>query len=263
MMKSLIPFARLKMQVTASADVVKKIPYPFCASRKWADLISPDHDTFKELRRSGGLAFSMRRLSLRVLPALMYIWIPASFALISSCGGDPSKSGSEIQSQKTEENATERNEASGSEEGHKHHEKDGHGAKAHEVHDDHGGHGSSRNAGPDMAVLEAHETKGIRLAHSTVDTCEIGFSTMGAHDAKNIPPSSRIRTGEATLVYVMEDTYIYPVLMSGTLKGEEISALRLRDQVDFSRVRLVVQNSDMVHLALLEAFGASGSGHGH
>ncbi len=266
MMKSLIQFARRKMQRTGGEDRAKKT-FASCSVNKRADLDSPDHGTFMELSRSGGLAISMRSPRLWILSALLFAWIPGSFALISSCGGDPSKSSSQIQSQKTEESATERNGASGSEEGHEHHQEDGHGGKdsheSHEGHDVHGGDGSSRNAGPDMAVLEAHETKGIRLAHSTVDTCEIGFSTMGAYDAKNIPPSSRIRTGEATLVYVMEDTYIYPVLMSGTLKGEEISALRLRDQVDFSRVRLVVQNSDIVHLALLEAFGASGSGHGH
>ena len=240
--------------------------------RRGPGSLSPGNDRFMELCRSGSLALIIRRLSLWVLAALMFTFFPVSFALLSSCGGDPSKSSAENESRNTVEDGTKVIGPSGSEESdpsrdYGHHQKDGHGAKdshgSHEGHDDHGAHGSSRNTGPDMAVLEAHKTKGIRLARSTIDTCEIGFSAIGAYNAKNIPPSSRIRTGEAILVYVMADNYIYPVLMSGTLKGEEISAIRARDKVDFSRVRLVVQNSDIVHLALLEAFGASGSGHGH
>ena len=125
----------------------------------------------------------------------------------------------------------------------------------------HSGHGQSRNTGKDMAIIEADESRGIILAAKAIETCNIRFSTPGAYGLEELPATSHVRTGQAILVYVRISNRIFPVLISGTIDG--IPGLRSKGEVPFAEVEVVILNADLTHLGYLEAFGASGSGHGH
>ena len=144
----------------------------------------------------------------------------------------------------------------------RHSDQDSDSSHDQQGHDDHDNHGSHNSYGTDMAVLEADEHTGIVLADRAIETCEIRFSDPGQYGPESIPGEARVYVGYATLVYVQKQSRIFPVLLEGN-PGAKIQALKRPGELDFSNLRLVVKNADLVHLALLEAFGASGSGHGH
>lgn len=125
--------------------------------------------------------------------------------------------------------------------------------------------GSNQNAGPQYAVLTANQEKGIQLSEQSLKICGIRFAAPGKYKG-NFPASSLVHVSGLQLVYVRKGDWIFPVNLGNSThsqSAEEIPSLRQAAAVDWDQSELAVENVDIIHLALLEAFGASGSGHGH
>ena len=152
-------------------------------------------------------------------------------------------------------------------------EEGGHGPSSGQQEEKESAH-SNLNAGPDHAVLKADHRKGIQLSMRSLELCDIRFAPTGKYK-EDFPPGSRVQVSNLTLVYVRKGVWIFPVRIkdssgahqssgSGSpVHGEELPALHHAKDVDWSESEIAVKNVDLIHLALLEAFGASGSGHGH
>lgn len=130
---------------------------------------------------------------------------------------------------------------------------------------------SRPNAGPGMAVRAADETAGIELAPAAIARLNIQTTPLRSFQVSSI---TEYLIPQQALIYYEDKAAIF--VQSGTrLRPTEVRVLAVYgDQVRIKTIgsvaviglrdaALVTHNAPFVRLAYLEAFGASGSGHGH
>jgi len=159
-----------------------------------------------------------------------------------------------------------------------HHDKhdgehdDEHSDEEHDEHndehnDDHHGehdgedHGeASGSVGPNKAILEADRETGILIAPAVMDRFKIQFRPLrefASGPGFLIPDRFVVRSENRRIVYIRSGGRVRPIIvgLASTLLPAE-SKVSEDDE-------LVVSQLPLVHLAYIEAFGASGSGHAH
>ncbi|MEQ8353885.1 MAG: hypothetical protein RH862_20570 [Leptospiraceae bacterium] len=183
--------------------------------------------------------------------------------LLSFCGESPEHANANSQSGHSESHAEEGTHDHGApEESDSQHSEE---SSSNHTHNETDSSGSNQNAGPQYAVLKANQEKGIQLSEQSLKICGIRFAAPGKYKG-NFPASSLVHVSGLQLVYVRNGDWIFPVNLGNSThsqSAEEIPSLRKAAAVDWDQSELAVENVDIIHLALLEAFGASGSGHGH
>jgi hypothetical protein len=155
---------------------------------------------------------------------------------------------------------------------HKHEEKREHSEEKHEYSeekDEHGhAHGeeaheeeASPSVGPGKAIEEANETRGIRLSEKALKRLKLGRKLIsGASSLLNVPKTALVLERGQSFVYVERDGWLTRVLVTIS-KSDSLSAHVKGDLKNGETV--ITEGSGLVRLAHLEAFGASGDGHGH
>ena len=143
---------------------------------------------------------------------------------------------------------------------------DAEGESAHEGHDhsghDHGGHshGSVRRTGAGMAVLMASRENGIMLSPRALETIGAEFrpsSGLRAREAVyRVPDDAIVQHLGETELFVRRGNWIRPVTAARVRGGVESRMVRPGDEI-------AIEGAALLRLAYIEAFGASGTGHGH
>ncbi len=153
-----------------------------------------------------------------------------------------------------------------SEAGHSEGDEHGHDEKGHAGHGEEkeGAHGDEKSAsvGPGLAILEAHETRGIKLNEKAAKRLRLEFSPARASNKGfEVPSASVIGQRGENLLYVKRDDWLTMVkveVLSRTKDRAFIKSENLK-----AEEQVVSHNAGLVRLSHLEAFGASGDGHGH
>lgn len=143
----------------------------------------------------------------------------------------------------------------------------------HGEHDDHGhGHGSSQTAGPGMAVVAADEELGIELSPVALERLGVQFTPLsnfrGSDGARefSVPTMTLVLFEDQAQIFVRDRERIRPYSIRILSRSGDRSRVRVVDPVFANLTEsadLVTGEAALVRLAYLEAFGASGSGHGH
>ena len=152
-------------------------------------------------------------------------------------------------------------------------EEDRH-AEAASADDDHDhGHGdeSGGSTGLGMAVRAADETTGIELAPAAIARLNIQTTPLRSFQAPSnsefsIPRQALIRYEDRAQIFVQTGTRLRPVdvrVLADSGDRVRIKTSGSADVGGLKNVDLVTRHAPLVRLAYLEAFGASGSGHGH
>lgn len=144
-------------------------------------------------------------------------------------------------------------------------------ASAHEnEHEDAHGHAEHANAGPDRAVLAADEASGIVLADAAVRRLGLRFEALakwrsGASHDYLIPADCLVYHEEGVQVFVRRRDRIRPQPVRILERRGTHTLVRWPADAPppAADAELVTNGASLVRLAYLEAFGASGSGHGH
>ncbi|MBX9767200.1 MAG: hypothetical protein K2X47_08015 [Bdellovibrionales bacterium] len=137
----------------------------------------------------------------------------------------------------------------------KHDHEDAHGEDAHEEE-------ARPSVGEGKAVVRADKRQGIQLSEESEKFLEIQYESLQTR-------SSGLEVPSAALLYTMNEVGVYrrrdkwlklvDVKVISSANGKSIvTSPDLRDQD-----QVVTTGSAIVRLADLEAFGASGDGHGH
>ena len=154
-----------------------------------------------------------------------------------------------------------------SKEDHKDH--DDHSSK--EDHKDHDDHSSEedhkiKNFGKNMAVLNADENKGIQLSKEAIKTIALVEKKLSRYSLKKkntyrIPINSLIFYENNVGIYLKRDKW-YTFHEIRIVKRDNKNAhIVLTGKYD--KAMLIIEGCALLRLAHLEAFGASGDGHGH
>ena len=160
--------------------------------------------------------------------------------------------------EKEAEGHTEAGHAEGDEHGHEKNGHAGHDGEKEGAHEDE----KSASVGPGLAILEADETRGIKLNEKAVKRLRLEFSPARASNKGfEVPSASVIGQRGETLLYVRRDDWLTMV------KVEVLSRAKDRAFIKSENLKaeelVVSNNAGLVRLSHLEAFGASGDGHGH
>ena len=148
-----------------------------------------------------------------------------------------------------------------------HENKSGSDNHAHEGEESHGGeeaHEEQRpSVGQGKAVEAADEHQGIKLSEKTIAFFKIRFARPTIQGKLiQSSPSALIETISNTSIYVRRNGWLKEVKVQvmdrklGKFQILEGEPMKATDEV-------VVEKAALVKLAELEAFGASGDGHGH
>lgn len=127
------------------------------------------------------------------------------------------------------------------------------------------GHSIPGNYGRDMAVTAASREKGIQLSPKALRTAGIISAPLGRFRTPagqyRLPADAVIRYEEHTAVYLLRNGWF---TLSPASAGRDTGREILVSVPGASGTdRIVIKNAALVRLAHLEAFGASGHGHGH
>ncbi|MEQ9363153.1 MAG: hypothetical protein RIF32_02865 [Leptospirales bacterium] len=148
------------------------------------------------------------------------------------------------------------------------------GHDSHAGHDDHHGHGGGQNVGPGMAVLAADEETGIELSAVALERLGAGFTPLISFAATAesfreflVPADAVIAFEDQTQIFLRHSNQrIRPYAVRAGARSGDLRQIRIVDPAfeGVSRdTELATRAAALVRLAYLEAFGASGSGHGH
>lgn len=147
-------------------------------------------------------------------------------------------------------------------------------AEAGSADDDHG-HGhedeSGGSVGPGKAVRAADETTGIELAPAAIARLNIQTTPLRSFQASStteflIPQQALIRYEDKAEIFVQIGTRLRPTdvrVLAASGDHVRIKTNGSAAVAGWQDAALVTRNAPFVRLAYLEAFGASGSGHGH
>ena len=137
---------------------------------------------------------------------------------------------------------------------------------AHEGHDhgghDHGGHshGPVRRTGAGMAVLMASRERGIMLSPRALETIGAEFRPSAGLRAREavyrIPDQAIVEHMGETELFIRRGNWILPVAARRVRGGAQSALVRNDDEI-------AIEGAALLRLAYIEAFGASGTGHGH
>ena len=120
----------------------------------------------------------------------------------------------------------------------------------------------SASVGPGLAILEAHETRGIRLNEKAVKRLKLEFSRVDATPKGfEVPNGSIIGQRGETLIYVQRNDWLTMVKVDVISRSKDRAFIKSENLKNDEKV--VSSNAGLVRLSHLEAFGASGDGHGH
>ena len=133
--------------------------------------------------------------------------------------------------------------------------------------DDHdaGGHEEPGNYGKGMAVTAGDRVKGIQLSPKALRTTGIATAPLSmyriAGSRYRVPDEALIHYGDRTAVYLLRDGWFMPSHVSAVQETAGVSVITI--SAVKAADRIVIKKTAIVRLAHLEAFGASGHGHGH
>ncbi|MCP4137405.1 MAG: hypothetical protein GY754_40940, partial [bacterium] len=142
--------------------------------------------------------------------------------------------------------------------------KDEHGHD-NDDHDAEDGHEEQSNVGEGKAVTKADEKLGIQLSDRALKT--IGVQTRPVSKIKalkgnryQVPAASLVYYEDKAAVYIKRDGWYTLVNCSTVTSGGKTAIISARLR---RNDHLVTAGAALLRLAHLEAFGASGHGHGH
>ena len=134
----------------------------------------------------------------------------------------------------------------------------------HDESDEHGHHGESK-FGKGKAVTKADENKGIQLADHTIDLLKIKTKPLGKYktgeNTYKLPKSSLVYFENQVGVYYRRDNWYN--LHNVKIRSKHHNLVSITAKTLKATDKLVTSGAPLLRLAHLEAFGASGEGHGH
>lgn len=144
-----------------------------------------------------------------------------------------------------------------------HHETQAHedepGASDHDDHDDHEEGGSS--VGPDKGIIEANETKGIRLAPQAIQNFGIRTVALKGAAPWKVPTSATLHALEEVNLYRLRDGFFKRVDFTVTKRASKDMTVLSRELKDGDEI--VTDGVGFLRIAELTAFGGAPEGHSH
>ena len=204
----------------------------------------------------------------RAIPILMLLLSLAVAGGIVSCGHKDHNHGKE-ESHEGHDHGTEDAEKTDHREADPHNhesdhteEKDGHDDKE----DDHGHHGHGHDDHDEEGAITAKDEKlGIQLLPEAVET--IGLKTRSLRKFRRapgtyvIPPQSLISYEYEEGIYIKRGPWYNLIPVKKLTRGR--GGITIRSPHLRASDHLIIEGAALLRLAHLEAFGASGDGHGH
>ncbi|HON80631.1 MAG TPA: hypothetical protein PK544_19220 [Spirochaetota bacterium] len=136
-----------------------------------------------------------------------------------------------------------------------------HGEDEHEA----GSRSEPGNFGKDMAVTAADREKGIQLSPKALRTTGIATTPLSTYRTEGgifrVPKSAVIHYEEKTAVYILRDGWFLLSPVSGVHEAGNVTIIKIPGAKTTDSI--VIKKTAILRLAHLEAFGASGHGHGH
>ena len=121
------------------------------------------------------------------------------------------------------------------------------------------------NYGKGMAVTVADREKGIQLSLKSLRTTGIATASLSiyriAGSRYRVPNEALIHYEDRTEIYLLRDGWFMPSPVTAVHETAGISIITI--SAPKATDRIVIKKTAIVRLAQLEAFGASGHGHGH
>ena len=123
-------------------------------------------------------------------------------------------------------------------------------------------HEHSSTRGKHRAVMRAEPERGIQLSDVAISTCGISFEPIRFDKGRaSIDPHSIVHHGFEREIYLRSGNWIRPY--SVEILNRENGRLEVSVPDAPASADIVHRRANIVRLAYREAFGASGSGHGH
>ncbi len=201
----------------------------------------------------------MKTLTRNVIYAIV---ISISISCSETTKDPENESHSEVRHEKKHGKKHGLNEEHGKDHDQEHSNKDSH---KDEEHSDEHGHQEETKFGDGKATTKADEKKGIQLANHVIELLKIETKPLRKYSSAKydyrVPKSSLVYFEDNVAIYYKRENWYN--LRNVKIRSERGSTVLIFTKHLRKTDHLVINGVPLLRLAHLEAFGASGEGHGH